>query len=62
MGRFFKTKNDAVVWLVVKGWRQNRDGVWLKGKRRADLRSDPVFVGEFYAVFSKDTESTREEF
>jgi hypothetical protein len=35
MGNFFDNKNDALVWLVVNGWRQNDDGHWLKGKREA---------------------------
>lgn len=62
MGQFFNNLEDAVVWLVVKGWRQNRDGVWLKGQRRADLRKSPANDGVVCLVFVKDTDTTREEF
>lgn len=42
---FFSTLNDAVVWLYAKGWRQNDAGVWLKGKRKADIRRSPADDG-----------------
>ena len=45
MGQMFSSKDDAVVWLYTNGWRQNDDGVWLKGKRQADIRLSPANDG-----------------
>lgn len=39
---FFDTLDHAVLWLTGQGWRQDDTGVWLKGKRRADIRRSPV--------------------
>lgn len=61
MGEFFNNKEDALVWLVVNKWRQNHDGVWLKGKRRAELRPSPADDGVVCLVFVRDVETTREE-
>jgi hypothetical protein len=52
MGHMFSCKEDALVWLVVKGWRQNDDGDWRKGKRRAELRPSPMNDGVVCLVFS----------
>ncbi len=46
MPQFFSTLEDAVVWLVTNGWRQNEDtGTWLKGKQFADVRFSPANDG-----------------
>jgi hypothetical protein len=41
----FSNKEDALVWLVVKGWRQDDDGRWLKGKREAVIKRSPINDG-----------------
>ena len=41
----FDNLNSAVVWLYAQGWRQNDAGVWLKGKRKADIRRSPAGDG-----------------
>jgi hypothetical protein len=45
IGKFFSNKEDAAVWLYTQGWRQNDDGVWLKGKKKADIRPSPANDG-----------------
>ena len=57
MGTFFSSKEDALVWLVANGWRQNRDGVWLKGKFAMDLRPSPLSDGVYCLVKRKADES-----
>ena len=49
----FSNLNDAVCWLYANGWRQNDDGVWLKGKRRADINRSPANDGVVAVVRSK---------
>jgi len=53
MGSFFSSLDDAVAWLYTNGWRQNDDGVWLKNKRRADIRHSPVGDGAVSVTMRK---------
>jgi hypothetical protein len=52
MGNMFTNKEDALVWLVAKGWRQNDNGVWLKGMKRADINPSPLNDGVVCVVES----------
>jgi hypothetical protein len=51
--QMFSNKEDALVWLVVQGWRQDDDGRWLKGNREAVLNPSPLNDGVVCVVTRK---------
>jgi len=53
MGSFFNNVADACVWLYVNGWKQTDDGVWFKGKKKADIRQSPANDGVVCVVITK---------
>jgi hypothetical protein len=62
MGQMFNTLEDACIWLVVKGWRQNYTGAWFKGDYRMEIRHSPINDGAVCLVKVSDTYSDRSEF
>jgi hypothetical protein len=53
MTNMFSNREDAVVWLVVNGWRQNCVGQWLKGHKWAEIRDSPLKDGVVSIVIAK---------
>ncbi len=52
MSQMFSSANDAHVWMYARGWRQNDDGVWCKGKRVASVNNSPIGDGIVCIIFT----------
>jgi hypothetical protein len=57
MGMMFNNIADACSYLQIQGYRQNNDGEWLKGNRRADIRHSPANDGVVAVVVRNKNES-----